>query len=121
MTETAQEAVEAAQEAVSAAQETIGATATEATEAASETAAQATETGTEPTFQAMDQGQTAEGQAPEALTIEGFDMARVRNLIEESGLDAMQKTLLIEGIRAAQDNPDQLQSALEAARTALGY
>jgi hypothetical protein len=29
--------------------------------------------------------------------------------------------MLIEGLRAAQDNPDLLRSALEAAREALGY
>jgi hypothetical protein len=34
---------------------------------------------------------------------------------------ALQKTMLVEGIKAAQNNPELLKAALEAARSALGY
>lgn len=61
------------------------------------------------------------GTTPDALTAEGFDMERALSLIEGADLGAMQKSQLIEGIKAAQDNPDLLRGALEAAREALGY
>ena len=57
-----------------------------------------------------------------AITLNiGASKISVRSLIEGSELGSMQENLLIEGIRAAQDNPELLQSALQAAREALGY
>ncbi|KNX41913.1 hypothetical protein ROTO_15150 [Roseovarius tolerans] len=110
-----QEAVDAASETANEAESAVEGAADGATEATEEAATGAGETTT---------GDAAAGgaeQAPEALTVDGFDMERVRSLIEGSDLGSMQENLLIEGIRAAQDNPELLQSALQAARQALGY
>ena len=65
----------------------------------------------------------AEGgaQAPEALTVEGFDMDRARSLIEGADMARCREYTLIEGLKAAQGNPDLFKGALEAARDALGY
>ena len=59
--------------------------------------------------------------APEALTVEGFDLTQVQTLIEGSDVSPLQKTMLLEGVKAAQDSPELLRAALEAARAALGY
>jgi hypothetical protein len=90
-----------------------------ATEPAAETAAEAAEQAVTESLPAPE-AQAAE-QAPEALTVEGFDMEAARGLIEGAGLGAMQENLLVQGLKAAQDNPEMLKAALESAREALGY
>lgn len=57
---------------------------------------------------------------PEALTIDGFDFDRVAQMIDESQLGDMQKTLLKGTLDQARNNPDLLEQALTSVREALG-
>jgi hypothetical protein len=54
------------------------------------------------------------------LTLEGFNLEKVTEMLEGSELGALQKTVLGEGLKAAQDNPELLKVALDAVREALG-
>ncbi|TMM54364.1 hypothetical protein FDT80_01860 [Sulfitobacter sabulilitoris] len=63
---------------------------------------------------------SADVTAEEALTVESFDMEKVAEMIENSDLGAMEKTLLANGLQAAQDNPELLEAFLTRAREALG-
>jgi len=122
--ESAQDAATEAADAAETAAEGAVDSATEAAEGAQDTVSDAVDSATgEATGDAAVTDAVPSGaeQAPEALTVDGFDMERVRSLIEGADLGSMQENLLIEGIRAAQDNPELLQSALQAARQALGY
>jgi len=56
----------------------------------------------------------------EALTVDGFDMSKVSDMIDNSELGDMQKTLLKGSLEKAQENPDMLNTALEKVREALG-
>ena len=133
-------AVEAAEEAAGAAEDAVtGATdaAGDAADAATDTSGEPAEAGAEtvdgapdPAADAVPEDSTESlpepeaqdaGRTPDALTAEGFDMERALNLIKGADLGAMQENLLIEGIKAAKDNPDLLRGALETAREALGY
>lgn len=109
VTETATDAANAAAEAVDPA-------ATTATTDAAPVAAPAPEVGA-----SVPEVAAGAKELPEALTVAGFDMDKVTQLIKDAGMGEMQKSLLIAGIRAAQDNPDLLKPALEAAQKALGY
>ncbi len=143
-TETATEAADAASEAASAAAETASEAADAATTAADtavETATEAADAATETVTETVQDGVAATQEAaqdtveavtatpeplaadaaPDALTMDGFSMDKARELIEGTDLGAMQKTLLVQTINKAQDNPELLKSALEAARSALGY
>jgi hypothetical protein len=53
------------------------------------------------------------------LTVDGFDLGKVTEMIEASDLGALQKTTLTTGLKAAQDNPDLLKATLEKIREAL--
>jgi 23S rRNA A1618 N6-methylase RlmF len=53
------------------------------------------------------------------LTVEGFDYEKVKTMIDESDLGAVQKTLMSEAIKKAQDNPELLKAALEKLRAAM--
>jgi hypothetical protein len=133
VTETATDTVDAAEDAVTGATDAAG----DAADAATDTSGEPAEAGAEtvdgapdPAADAVPEDSTESlpepeaqdaGRTPDALTAEGFDMERALNLIEGADLGAMQENLLIEGIKAAKDNPDLLRGALETAREALGY
>ena len=63
--------------------------------------------------------QPAEG-AEEALTVENFSMEKVSEMIANSDIADVQKTVLEQSLKAAQDNPEALKAALDAVREALG-
>ena len=109
VTETATAATEAASDAATAATDTATAT----TDAATDTAAAATDTAAAAT-------DAASGSMMELLTVDGFNLEKVTTMLEGSDLGAVQKTMLTNGLKAAQDNPDLLKSALDAVRQALG-
>ncbi|MDG1353440.1 MAG: translation initiation factor 3, partial [Sulfitobacter sp.] len=100
---------EAASDAATAATDTVTAT----TDAATDTAAAATDTAAAAT-------DAASGSMMELLTVDGFNLEKVTTMLEGSDLGAVQKTMLTNGLKAAQDNPDLLKSALDAVRQALG-
>ena len=53
------------------------------------------------------------------LTVDGFDLDKVSEMIDGSDLGVLQKTTLTTGLKAAQDNPELLKVALEKIRQAL--
>ncbi len=59
-------------------------------------------------------------EAEELFTVDGFNLDRAVEMIEASDLDAIRRTVLIETLREAAGNPEQLETALTAAREALG-
>jgi len=119
----AEAASNAATEAVNAASEAAGQAADAATEAAGAVSEAVSETIQSATEAAPAVGAEAASstEMPEALTLDGFDFDTVSGLIKDANLGAMQENLLIEGIKASENNPDLLKSALEAAQKALGY
>ena len=105
---------EAASDAVSAATDTVTDTASEAaTETATETATEATE--------AVAEGSEAAtpSMIENLLSVEGFDLTKVSEMIENSDLGLLQKTTLTKGLEAAQDNPELLGDILAKIREAL--
>ena len=116
VTETATAATEAASDAATAATDTVTAT----TDAATDTAAAATDTAAAATDTAAAATDAASGSMMELLTVDGFNLEKVTTMLEGSDLGAVQKTMLTNGLKAAQDNPDLLKSALDAVRQALG-
>lgn len=113
-----EEAADAVTDTVSEAAEAVSDSATDAATTAGDAAADAVETATEP---AATTDPAPATDMPEALTVDGFDMAAASQIIKDANLGEMQENLLIEGLRAVQDNPDLLKPALEAAQKALGY
>lgn len=111
-----EEAVDAVTDTANTAAEAASDAATDAASTAGNAAAEAVETATEP---AADAAPATE--MPEVLTTEGFDMDAASQLIKDAGLGEMQENLLIEGLRASQDNPELLKAALETTQKALGY
>ena len=107
------DAVTATTEAASDAATAATDTATATTDAATDTAAAATDTAAAAT-------DAASGSMMELLTVDGFNLEKVTTMLEGSDLGAVQKTMLTNGLKAAQDNPDLLKSALDAVRQALG-
>ncbi|MFK7881125.1 hypothetical protein [Roseobacter sp.] len=61
-----------------------------------------------------------EAKAAEALTVEGFDFAKVTEMIDNSDLATTQKLALASAVEQAQDNPELLNAALTQLRDALG-
>lgn len=54
------------------------------------------------------------------LTTDGFDAAKVGELIDGSDLDPMKKTLLKAAIEKAGENPEMVEAVIEQVKTALG-
>jgi hypothetical protein len=123
VTETVAETVDAASEAAneaaaeSAAAEAAAAAATEA--AAAQAAAAEAEASAAAAAQAAAEEEVTPPTA-ELLTVEGFDLEKVTAMVQVSDLDAVQKTVLEQGLKAAQDSPDMLKAALASVRQALG-
>lgn len=55
----------------------------------------------------------------ELLSVEGFDLEKVTEMVDGSDLGTLQKTVLMEGLKAAQDSPELLGEILEKVRDAL--
>ncbi|MCV6597297.1 MAG: hypothetical protein OIF40_09475 [Mangrovicoccus sp.] len=58
--------------------------------------------------------------AASALTVENFDPEVVNGLIDKAPLEETQKATLKQGVQAAADNPEMLQTALDQVKSALG-
>ncbi len=133
VTETATDAATATTEAASDAGDAVTESATDAaaattdaatatTEAATDAAAATTEATTDSAASAVE---AVTETAPDAtmmdklLSVDGFDMTKVSEMIEGSDLGLLQKTTLTKGLEAAQDNPELLKSVLEKVREAL--
>ena len=53
------------------------------------------------------------------MTVDGFNMEKVTEMIDGSDLGGMQKTLLSGLLTKAQENPEQLKAVLAQIREAL--
>ncbi|KQI73074.1 hypothetical protein AN191_04050 [Loktanella sp. 5RATIMAR09] len=56
----------------------------------------------------------------EVLTVEGFDFDSVLEIVQNSELSQMQKTVLTTSLEGARNQPELLQPVLESIREALG-
>ena len=54
------------------------------------------------------------------LTVDGFDLDKVNDMIDGSDLGTVQKRLLTTALDKAKDNPELLEQALEQIKKALG-
>jgi threonine dehydratase len=83
------------------------------TETVTETAGAATET-------AVETATEMAGAATDVLSGDGFDFAKVSEMIDGSSLDALKKAALKTAVEQAQNNPDLLKTALDSVKAALG-
>ncbi len=113
----AEEAEAAAASAATATTEAAAEAAAAEAEAAATAAEQAASDATEA---ATDAATGAGDSLAELLTVEGFDFDSVAKVLNESDLGAVQKNVLTQGLKAAQDNPELLGPLLDSAREALG-
>jgi len=54
------------------------------------------------------------------LSAEGFDAAKVSEMVDGSSLDPLKKTMLKTAIEKAGDNPDMIKAVIEQIKGALG-
>ncbi len=54
------------------------------------------------------------------LSPEGFDAAKVGEMVDGSSLDPLKKTMLKTAIEKAGDNPDMIKAVIEQIKGALG-
>ena len=90
----------------------------EAADDAANAATATDDTATESTEEGTMTDSATEAAAP--LTVENFDMDAAAQMIENSNINATQKTLLKATLQKAQENPELLKAALAQARAALG-
>ena len=114
--EAVQDATDAASGAVDAAEGAQTAT-EEAADAAADSAAD-TATSPDAEVNATDPADATVATGP--LSVQNFDMQAAADMIDNSEIGDMQKTLLKATLKKAQDNPDLLKAAIEQARAALG-
>ena len=79
-----------------------------------------TDTATAAADAAADTATGAADSAAEALTVENFSFDKVSEMISESSIGELQKTALVQSLKAAQDNPETLKAVLDTVREALG-
>ncbi|TKZ21673.1 translation initiation factor 3 [Shimia litoralis] len=128
--DTAQDAVSDVVEDATTAAESAADTATEAASEAMDAVTPTTDTATDAATDAVTDAATdtateaasaaAEATMADVLTVDGFDMGKVSEMIDQSSLDAMKKTALKTGLQQAQDNPEMLKAALDGVKSALG-
>lgn len=128
------DALETADDAMNAVEDTAGEVAADTEDAAADAAAGAeaavdamAEEGSDAMQAVDDAAQGMDGAADEAeadaagpLSVENFDMQAAADMIDNSQIDDMQKTLLKATLKQAEDNPELLKAAVEQARAALG-
>ncbi|HBQ35450.1 MAG TPA: hypothetical protein DD729_01190, partial [Rhodobacteraceae bacterium] len=54
------------------------------------------------------------------LSVDGFDAAKISEMIDGSGLDTMKKTMLKTAIEKAAGNPDMIKAVIGQIKGALG-
>ena len=98
------------------------------TEAATDTAAAADETATDAvagtaeavTDTAAATAEAASGGMADLLSVDGFDLDKVSEMIDGSEIGAFQKTALKTALEKAKDNPEVLQTVLDKIKEAAG-
>ncbi len=89
-------------------------TAPEATEQATQAATGAVEGATE------EATNTATDTATDVLSVDGFNLEQVTEMIDGSGLDGLRKETLKGALKNAAGNPELLQSVLDMVKDSLG-
>ena len=102
----AAEAAKVTEETATAAAETATDTAAAVTEAVTDTAAATTE--------------AASGGMADLLSVDGFNLDKVSEMIDSSEVGAFQKTALKKALEKAKDNPEVLQTVLDKIKEAAG-
>jgi membrane-associated HD superfamily phosphohydrolase len=123
VTEAVEGAADAANDATAAATnaaEEAAAAATDVASDATDAATEATEAATDVAAQAGDAAVTGVADLASVFTADGFDMAKVSEVIDGSSLGALQKASLKTAIESAVNNPEMLTQALDTAKQALG-
>ncbi len=115
-TEAVEEAVQSAVDAAEGAVEDAAEAAQEAVDDVVDQAADAVESAADAATDALE----GDGVLSDFLTVDGFDLSKVVEMIDGSDLGAVQKATLKAGIEQAQDNPELLSQLLDQAREALG-
>tara|TARA_B110000879_G_scaffold82047_1_gene113942 strand:+ start:99 stop:605 length:507 start_codon:yes stop_codon:yes gene_type:complete len=87
------------------------------TEAATDTAAAADETATDAV---AGTAEAASGGMADLLSVDGFDLDKVSEMIDGSEIGAFQKTALKTALEKAKDNPEVLQTVLDKIKEAAG-
>ena len=87
------------------------------TEAATDTAAAADETATDAV---AGTAEAASGGMADLLSVDGFDLDKVSEMIDGSEIGAFQKTALKTVLEKAKDNPEVLQTVLDKIKEAAG-
>ena len=98
------------------------------TEAATDTAAAADETATDAvagtaeavTDTAAAKAEAASGGMADLLSVDGFDLDKVSEMIDGSEIGAFQKIALKTALEKAKDNPEVLQTVLDKIKEAAG-
>ena len=94
------------------------------TEAATDTAAAADETAKDAvagtTEAAAATTEAASGGMADLLSVDGFDLDKVSEMIDGSEIGAFQKTALKTALEKAKDNPEVLQTVLDKIKEAAG-
>ena len=105
-------ATESAQDAAQGVVDTVTATATDVVQDV-ETTAQSV---VEDTAVALT---TDEPAVSDPLSVAGFDLTKVSDMIDASSVNDMSKMALKAGLQQAKDNPDQLKAILDQIKAAL--
>ena len=87
------------------------------TEAATDTAAAADETATDAV---VGTAEAASGGMADLLSVDGFDLDKVSEMIDGSEIGAFQKTALKTALEKVKDNPEVLQTVLDKIKEAAG-
>ena len=87
------------------------------TEAATDTAAAADETATDAV---AGTAEAASGGMADLLSVDGFDLDKVSEMIDGSEIGAFQKIALKTALEKAKDNPEVLQTVLDKIKEAAG-
>ena len=87
------------------------------TEAATDTAAAADETATDAV---AGTAEAASGGMADLLSVDGFDLDKVSEMINDSEIGAFQKIALKTALEKAKDNPEVLQTVLDKIKEAAG-
>ncbi len=115
------EAVEAATEAADVAVDDAAVTTQEGVDTAPEATEQATQAATGAVEGATEEAtNTATDTATDVLSVDGFNLEQVTEMIDGSGLDGLRKETLKGALKNAAGNPELLQSVLDMVKDSLG-
>ncbi|WP_243612401.1 hypothetical protein [Shimia aestuarii] len=121
MSDAASDAADTAMDSASDAAEATSEAADDAMDMASDAAEATGEAAAEAMESASDAAPEASSETPDSLTLDGFDLEKAKEQIDNSSLGEMTKMTLKAAIEKAEESPELLETALEKVREALGF